>query len=113
MSYLLSPQDLCGLDHVEALVKSGIKCLKIEGRVKDQFYVAATTSAYRNAVDTAWNKLQQESELEEPSQYASISTVETNHDGNSAVSKQDLAQIFSRGQDERHDGLSSGFLAGS
>jgi putative protease len=43
--YLLSPQDLCGLDQVEGLVRAGVSCLKIEGRLKDASYVAATTRA--------------------------------------------------------------------
>jgi len=50
MSYLLSPQDLCGLEQVEALVRVGVSCLKIEGRLKDENYVAATTHTYINAI---------------------------------------------------------------
>lgn len=45
MQYLLSPQDLCGLEQVEGLVRAGVSCLKIEGRLKDASYVAATTRA--------------------------------------------------------------------
>lgn len=45
IKYLLSPQDLCGLDQVMGLVKAGVSCLKIEGRLKDASYVAATTRA--------------------------------------------------------------------
>lgn len=45
VQYLLSPQDLCGLEQVEGLVKAGVSCLKIEGRLKDASYVAATTRA--------------------------------------------------------------------
>ena len=50
MSYLLSPQDLCGLDQVEDLVRAGVSCLKIEGRLKDEKYVAAKNN---NAAATA------------------------------------------------------------
>jgi putative protease len=45
IQYLLSPQDLCGLEQVEGLVRAGVSCLKIEGRLKDASYVAATTRA--------------------------------------------------------------------
>jgi putative protease len=45
MQYLLSPQDLCGLEQVGGLVRAGVSCLKIEGRLKDASYVAATTRA--------------------------------------------------------------------
>ncbi|HWD99868.1 MAG TPA: DUF3656 domain-containing protein, partial [Bryobacteraceae bacterium] len=52
--YLLSPGDLYTLDHVADIVESGVAALKIEGRYKDAEYVALTTSAYRKAVDAAW-----------------------------------------------------------
>ncbi len=53
-SYLLSPQDLSGLHHVEALMDAGVACFKIEGRLKGPEYVAATTQAYRTVVDAVW-----------------------------------------------------------
>lgn len=52
--YLLSPGDLFALRQVPELMSAGIAALKIEGRYKDADYVAATTSAYRKAVDEAW-----------------------------------------------------------
>src|ERR1051325_9404959 len=36
------------------IVKLGISALKIEGRYKDADYVALATSAYRKALDDAW-----------------------------------------------------------
>jgi U32 family peptidase len=52
--YLLSPGDLYALKQVPELVAIGVGALKIEGRYKDAEYVAATTAAYRKAVDEAW-----------------------------------------------------------
>jgi U32 family peptidase len=52
--YLLSPGDLYTLDHVADIVESGAAALKIEGRYKDAEYVAVITSAWRKAVDAAW-----------------------------------------------------------
>jgi len=52
--YLLSPGDLYTLDHVPGIIDTGVAALKIEGRYKDAEYVALTTSAYRRAVDAAW-----------------------------------------------------------
>ena len=52
--YLLSPGDLYTLDHVAAIIETGVAALKIEGRYKDAEYVALTTNAYRRAVDAAW-----------------------------------------------------------
>ncbi len=53
--YLLSPGDLFALRQVPELMDAGVAALKIEGRYKDADYVAAATSAYRKAVDEAWN----------------------------------------------------------
>lgn len=52
--YLLSPGDLFALHQIPEIVEIGISALKIEGRYKDENYVALTTSAYRRAVDAAW-----------------------------------------------------------
>ena len=111
MSYLLSPQDLCGIEQVEELVRAGVSCLKIEGRLKDEKYVAATTRAYRNAVDTAWEKIMLEHE--ENGNTKDIIQRTRVLDSHETVSKEELAQLFSRGQDEHNDGLTPGFFEGS
>ncbi|NMG06511.1 U32 family peptidase [Brasilonema sp. UFV-L1] len=49
--YLLSPQDLAGLEVLPELVKAGVSCLKIEGRLKTPEYVANVTRVYREALD--------------------------------------------------------------
>ncbi len=49
--YLLSPQDLAGLSVLPELVRSGVSCLKIEGRLKAPEYVASVTRVYREALD--------------------------------------------------------------
>ncbi|MBV8227884.1 MAG: U32 family peptidase, partial [Verrucomicrobia bacterium] len=51
--YLLSPQDLAGLDEIPQLVSMGIRAFKIEGRLKSPEYVAAVTRVYRKAIDRA------------------------------------------------------------
>lgn len=51
--YLLSPQDLAGLDVLPELVRSGVASLKIEGRLKSPEYVASITRVYRQALDGA------------------------------------------------------------
>ncbi len=83
-SYLLSPQDLAAYDLIDDLVKLGVSCFKIEGRLKSAEYVAATTQTYRNALDAALGNSKFE-----------ISNLQ----------KQNLAQIFSRG-------FTHGFLNG-
>jgi putative protease len=49
--YLLSPQDLAGLDVLPDLVRAGVSSLKIEGRLKSPEYVASITRVYRQALD--------------------------------------------------------------
>ncbi len=49
--YLVSPQDLCALDRIGLLAAAGVASYKIEGRLKNPEYVAATTAAYRRALD--------------------------------------------------------------
>lgn len=50
-SYILNAQDLCMLEHIDKLARAGISSIKIEGRAKSEYYVAAVTNAYRFAVD--------------------------------------------------------------
>ncbi|EDY82638.1 peptidase, U32 family [Verrucomicrobiia bacterium DG1235] len=52
--YLLSPQDLSGLDAMPEIIEAGVATLKIEGRLKSPEYVAAVTQVYRKALDDAW-----------------------------------------------------------
>lgn len=67
--YLLSPLDLCGLKYLPDLIKSGVTCLKIEGRMKTPDYVAIVTKTYRKYIDKILNNdlsIQQNSiEIEE------------------------------------------------
>jgi len=51
--YLLSPQDLAGIDQIPELIRIGVTSFKIEGRLKTPEYVAAVTRAYRKAIDAA------------------------------------------------------------
>ncbi|PAW83597.1 MAG: peptidase U32 [Pedosphaera sp. Tous-C6FEB] len=50
-NYLLSPQDLAGLEVLPALVRTGVTSLKIEGRLKSPEYVASITRIYRQALE--------------------------------------------------------------
>jgi len=49
--YLLSPQDLAGLELLPELARVGVASLKIEGRLKSPEYVASITRVYRKALD--------------------------------------------------------------
>ena len=55
--YLLSPQDLAGLDVLPDLMRLGVASLKIEGRLKSAEYVANLTRVYREAVDRIYKEV--------------------------------------------------------
>lgn len=52
-SYLLSSNDLCMIEHLDALVEAGVDAIKLEGRAKGTYYTAVVTNAYRHALDGA------------------------------------------------------------
>ncbi len=55
--YLLSPQDLSGLEVLPELIRAGVHSLKIEGRLKTPEYVANITRVYRQALDQVMAEL--------------------------------------------------------
>ncbi len=61
--YLLSPQDLAGLEVLPELVRTGVSCLKIEGRLKTSEYVANVTRVYREALDRVMAELERPNPL--------------------------------------------------
>jgi putative protease len=50
-TFIFNSRDLCLLEHLPALVSSGIHALKIEGRMKGINYVASVLRVYRQALD--------------------------------------------------------------
>ncbi len=50
-TYILNSRDLCMLDALPDLISSGVRSLKIEGRMKSAYYVATVVSAYRALLD--------------------------------------------------------------
>lgn len=83
--YIMSPKDICSINDLDKLVNTGVKSLKIEGRMKTPEYVATVVRIYRKYIDFI---------LEGRTE---------------AVKKEDmkeLAQIFNRG------GFSKGYLKG-
>ncbi|MCL5886796.1 MAG: DUF3656 domain-containing protein [Actinobacteria bacterium] len=75
--HLLSPKDLHTIHLLPELIATGVKSLKIEGRMKSPEYVALVTGVYRAALDRAWS---------DPEGYAASEAEE-------AI----LAEAFSRG----------------
>ena len=50
-TFIFNSRDLCLLEHIPALVESGVHAFKIEGRMKGINYVASVLRVYRQALD--------------------------------------------------------------
>ena len=50
-SYILSSRDLCCIGLLDELIDAGVTSLKIEGRMKTEYYVAVVVNAYRRVLD--------------------------------------------------------------
>ena len=50
-TYILNSKDLCTIDILDKIIDAGITSLKIEGRMKSEYYVGSVTNAYRLALD--------------------------------------------------------------
>lgn len=55
-SYILNAEDICMLEHLDALAEAGVDSIKIEGRNKKAYYVACVVNAYRQVLDGADSK---------------------------------------------------------
>ena len=83
--YLLSSKDVCTLDIIPELIKSGAMSFKIEGRMKTPEYVGVVTSIYRKYIDLALSENQYIVDEED---------------------RKKLMQVFNRG------GFSTGYIKG-
>lgn len=66
-TYILNSKDMCLIDHLDKLKDAGISSLKIEGRMKSEYYVASVVNAYRRALDGFADKKVLNDELEKTS----------------------------------------------
>lgn len=48
---IFSSKDLCLLKEIPEIIDMGIDSLKIEGRLKTEYYIASVINVYRNAID--------------------------------------------------------------
>lgn len=59
-SRLLSPKDMCMIEHIPDLIESGIDAFKIEGRARAPDYVSTVTKCYSDAIqlyeDGRWDE---------------------------------------------------------
>ncbi len=50
-TFLMGSTDLCLIEHLPEVLGTGISSLKIEGRMKGEYYIAVVTKVYREALD--------------------------------------------------------------
>lgn len=50
-TFIYNSKDLCMIERIPEIIESGITSLKIEGRVKNELYVATVVKAYRREID--------------------------------------------------------------
>ncbi len=88
--YLLSPQDLAGLEVLPGLVNAGVSSLKIEGRLKTPEYVANITRSYRRALNECAARLANNPDL-------SPKEINATTPARPGETQYDLEMAFSRG----------------
>jgi putative protease len=89
--YLLSPQDLAGLELLPELIRAGVASFKIEGRLKTPEYVANITHLYREAIDRFF------SEAESTAESGSGTAVSRALESEQGETRYELEMAFSRG----------------
>ena len=50
-TYIFSSKDLCLIKELPEIINMGVNSLKIEGRLKTEYYLATIINTYRNAID--------------------------------------------------------------
>lgn len=88
--YLLSPKDMCTIENIGEIIKTGTSSLKIEGRMKRPEYVAGVVKEYRKMIDSFY---------ENPEKLEDMSYLN--------YSKRNLLQLFNR------EGFSKAYLFGN
>lgn len=53
--FTMSVKDLSLIDNLEELIELGVSSLKVEGRMRSDYYIATVISTYRNAIDDYYN----------------------------------------------------------
>ncbi len=50
-TYIFSSKDMCLIKEIPEIIEMGLDSIKIEGRLKTEYYLASVVNAYRNAID--------------------------------------------------------------
>ena len=58
-------RDLSSVKYIKSLIEAGVDSLKIEGRMKSEYYVATIVRSYRKMIDSIYNHLDDENTIKE------------------------------------------------
>ena len=56
-TYILSSKDMCLIKEIPNIINMGVDSLKIEGRLKTEYYLATVINTYRAAIDDCYNNI--------------------------------------------------------
>lgn len=56
-TYILNSKDLNMSAHLDEMIASGVTSMKIEGRMKSEYYLATVINAYRRCLDGGYNEV--------------------------------------------------------
>lgn len=99
--HLLSPRDLNGVMYLPELIRAGVKCFKIEGRLKSPEYVGIMTKFYRKYIDIV---LKSPNLSNEELIFLITKELEKKNELTSMTDSEEVLQVFNRG------GFSTGHL---
>jgi len=57
-TYILSSKDMCLIKELPEIIKMGVDSLKIEGRLKTEYYLATVINTYRHAIDKCFDNIE-------------------------------------------------------
>lgn len=112
--YLVSPQDLCGLDEIPALIEAGVNCFKVEGRLKTPDYVASSARAYRTAIQQIFPTPQSKTSPVEQNAHTTLASsfIPIDHLSSSNLETPSLASLKKNMAVSYSRGFFSGWLHG-
>ena len=57
-TYILSSKDMCLIKEIPEIIQMGVDSLKIEGRLKTEYYLATIINTYRRAIDDCFENME-------------------------------------------------------
>ena len=58
-TYIFSSKDLCLIEDLPEIIEMGVDSLKIEGRLKTEYYLASVVNTYRTAIDECMKNMKE------------------------------------------------------